>query len=186
MKKVLLSIVAFALFVLGAACDSQPWIVVRQAAPDPFLGHTQFRLELIHFEHAQIGDRPSEAAFLSDKRRKELDDWEVAKRGMNDNFAQGLAEGHVLIDQGAPFVIRPIVSFADPGKYAFIYARNTNVSLTVQLVDANSQQVLDEIGIAVTVGSSMYDPSADHRLREAADTLGKLAANYVSRRAAGR
>lgn len=184
MKNILVSVVVIALGLVCSACGHAPWTIVRQAAPDPFVGKNQFTVEGLDFEHVQIGDRPSEAAFLADKAAKEKDDWDAAKKGMNESFNGGVAEtgAGLQLAAGAPYIVRPLVSFADPGKYAVVYARATVVNLTVQVVDASNQQVLDEIGIMADVGASIYDPSADHRLREAAELLGKLTGRYLKTR----
>jgi hypothetical protein len=184
MKNLLLGTVVGSLGLVCAACGHQPWVVVKQATPDPFVGKNQFTIEALDFSHVQVGDRPNEAAFLQDKEAKEKDDWENAKKGMNESFNTSLAEAGagLAFAPGAPYVVKPMVSFADPGKYAVVYSRSTVVNMTVQVVDASNQQVVDEFGIRADVGASIYDPSADHRLREATETLGKLTARYVKSR----
>jgi hypothetical protein len=184
MKNLLLGIVVLTLGLVCAACGHPPWTIVRQATPDPFVGKNQFTALTLDFSRVQVGDRPTEAAFLADKEAKEKDDWEATKKGMNESFNTSVAEAGagLVFAPGAPYVVKPIVSFADPGKYAYVYNRATVVNMTIQVVDASNQQVLDEIGVRAAVGASIYDPSADHRLREAAEMLGKLTARYLKSR----
>jgi hypothetical protein len=184
MKRNLLAITAAAALLSTAACGRQPWTVVKQATPDPFVGKSQFTVEPLNFEHAQIGDKPNEQAFLADKEQKEKDDWDAAKKTVNASFTSGMAQSGsgLQLGDGAPFVVRPIVTFADPGKYAVVYARSTQVTMSLQILDASNQQVLDEIGISSAVGASLYDPTANHRMGEAAEELGKLAGMYMKRR----
>jgi hypothetical protein len=184
MKNLLLGSVVLVLGLVSSGCGHPPWTIVRQAVPDPFVGRNQFTVEALDFEHVVVGDRSSEAAFLADKEAKEKEDWAVAKKGMDEAFRGGVAEvgAGLAFAPGAPYIVKPLVSFADPGRYAVVYSRATTVNVTIQVIDASSQQVLDEIGIRSAVGASIYDPSADHRLREAANILGGLTARYLKTR----
>jgi hypothetical protein len=172
------------LALASAGCGHKQWTVIRQAAPDPFVGKNQFTLEKMHFEGMSVGMNPSEAAFLADKSAKDKQDWEDAKNGMIEAFSGGVSstgEGLKLAD-GSPYLLRPIVNAVDPGRYAVVYGRDTDLTMTVQIVDGSSGQVLDEVGIHTSVGASLYDPSADHRMREAAEKLGKIAGEYLKTR----
>ncbi len=184
MKSKLLGVVAAATLLSTAACGRVPWTIVKQATPDPFVGKSQFSVDPLNFDHTQIGDQPSEQAFLASKEQKEKDDWAAAKTQMNASFTGGIAEAGagLQLGNGAPYIVRPVVSFADPGRYAVVYSRATQVTMSVQIVDASNQQVLDEIGISTGVGASLYDPTANHRLSEAADELGKLTGRYLKTR----
>lgn len=184
MKNVLLGIVVLALGLVCSACGHAPWTIIRQATPDPFVGKNQFTIEALDFGQVAVGDCPSESAFLADKEAKEKEDWAAAKKGMDEAFHSGMAEvgAGLAFGPGAPYIVKPIVSFADPGRYAVVYSRATTINMTIQVIDASSQQVLDEIGIHSAVGASLYDPSADHRLREAANMLGGLTAKYLKKR----
>ena len=49
----------------GASCGPS-WTVVRQAAPNPFLGKTNFAVDAIHYDNLMIGKK-SEAEYLGGK-----------------------------------------------------------------------------------------------------------------------
>jgi hypothetical protein len=137
-------------------------------------------------DHYAVESSATEEEYLADKPPNERADWESAKKTMAQAFSGALAaEGAGLqFADGAPFIVRPIVTAVDPGRYAVVFARATTLSLTVQLLDAGSQQVLDEINLQTAVGASLYDPAAEHRMGEAAEELGKLTARYVKQRVA--
>jgi hypothetical protein len=182
----LAAVPALAIAVLSsAACGGVPWTVMRQAAPDPFVGHGQFTVERLHFEQTRIGGK-TEAEYAADKQPEEQQSWQADKDAMSEQFASGLAsEGEGVVTEVAQggAIVRPTVSFIEPGFYAGVAAHPTEVDLDVQILDPQGN-VQDVIGIRVVVGASLTNPASGSRLRQAAARLGEITAQYLKTRVA--
>lgn len=168
------------------ACGPR-WTVVRQATPDPFLNHPAFSVEPLHFEPTQVGGK-SEAAYLATKDPQQQQTWQADKEAMSERFAAGLAEASDGLQVGgaaapAGGLVRPVVTFIEPGYYAGISAGSTRVNMTVQILDAQ-KQVQDEIAISASIGANMVNSASGTRLRKAATELGKITASYLKTRVA--
>jgi hypothetical protein len=172
------------LVVLSTACGV-PWTVVRQAAPDPFVGHGQFMVEHLHFEQTRVGDK-SEAEYAAGKQPEEQQSWQADKDAMADQFAAGLAsEGEGVVQVGGPggSIVRPTVTFIEPGFYVGVASHPSEVDMDVQVLDPQGR-LEDEIAIRVVVPASMTNPASGSRLRQAAERLGEIAAKYLKTRVA--
>jgi hypothetical protein len=179
----LLSVALFALLL--TACGPR-WRVVRQASPDPFAGKPDFTIEKIHFDHLEVGEK-SEQDYLAGKDDQQRASWQADKEAMSEAFAvavatseQGLSIGPVRPNAA---VVRPIVSFIEPGFYVGVAAGNTRVNISVQVLDAQGA-VLDEITITSTIAASMTNSASGTRLRQAGEDLGHVTAKYLHTRVA--
>jgi hypothetical protein len=172
---------AFAL-LLTAACGT-PWTVVRQASPDPFAGKPDLIVEPLHFDSTQVGEK-SEKEYAAGKQPDEQASWQADKQGMSERFEAGLmSEGEGTLHVGGPggATVRPIVTFIEPGFYAYVASHPSEVDISVMVLDA-AGNVADEITAKVVVGASMTDPASGTRLRQAAERLGKIVAQYLKTR----
>jgi hypothetical protein len=177
---------AKALLLLSLATGCGPrWTVIRQATPDPFLHRPQFAVERLHFEWLRVGDK-TEAEYMAEKTPEQKDSWDADKARMVEAFARSVAEAERGIQitpapvQGGS-IVRPIVTFIEPGFYAAIASGATRVHLTVQLLDAWGRP-LDEIRIESAVPASMTNAASGTRMRQAAEDLGEVTAKYMQTR----
>lgn len=166
------------------ACGN-PWVVVRQASPNPFVGHRTFGIDAMHYENLRVGGN-TEAEHLADKDPAQRASWEQDKAGLDTEFRGGLTEelrGHPLVAPGGdPFTMRPHVTFIEPGIYTHFFNRATEVHLTVFFLDARTGAVLDEIQFECTEEPTITTPSSGQRLRTCGSRLGSLVAEYVAAR----
>jgi hypothetical protein len=177
----LLSLLLLLTSLLVVGCGGgHKWIVIRQAVPDPFAGHPQVIVEPVHFDQARVGEK-SEVEYASEKKAEAQDKWEDAKAAFSESFGAALAQspGVQVGPQGA--VVRPIVTFIEPGYYAFVSARPSIVRLTIQLLDPQGAPQ-DEIVIEVKVGASMNRAGVGTRLREAGERMGTITGAYLRTR----
>jgi hypothetical protein len=164
------------------ACGPQ-WVVIRQATPDPFVHHPQFKVEPLHFEQTRVGEKP-EAEYAAGKQPDQQQSWTEDKQGMNERFSVALAtsiDGLQINGVADAPTIRPIVTFIEPGFYAGVAAAATEVNLTVQILTPNGE-VADEIAMHARVPAGLMNPSAGNRVRQAANELGKITAKYLKTR----
>ncbi len=73
--------------------------------------------------------------------------------------------------------------FLDPGKYAFVYARDADVRARV--VFTIGPNVVDEIEIRRVVNASSRQASINERVQIAGEQIGRLAGKYVRRAQSG-
>ena len=73
--------------------------------------------------------------------------------------------------------------YLDPGKYAFVYARDTDVRARV--VFTVGAAVVDEIEIRRVVDSNSRQGSINERVNIAGEQIGRLAGKFLRRGAAG-
>jgi hypothetical protein len=178
-----------ALLLFAVGCGP-PWIVVAQARPNPFIAHTQFSVEPVHMENLTIGEK-SEAAWLSEKDGEQRVSWRMDKEALAARFLGHLTSGvpELRMIPGPPpdgqtFIIRPTVSFIEPGFYAVVASGATRVRMTLQIL-STAGMILDEIKIEVAIQASLTNPSIGGRVRDAADRLGEIAARYLRKRTSG-
>jgi hypothetical protein len=161
------------------------WNVIQQAVPDPFVSQHQFFIEAVHADHFYVGDLP-EPVYLSGKTPEQQASWQADKQDMITRYSEGVmsdGEGLLFPTQPNPeaFVIRPIVEFVEPGFYGVVVSRATEVAMRVEILAPNGQ-LLDAIGIRSTIGASMINPASGTRLRQAAEDLGRVTADYLKTR----
>jgi hypothetical protein len=182
-RLVLPALSLLSLLSLLSACGGVPWTVVRQAAPDPFVGQGQFAVEHLHFEQTRVGDK-AEADYAASKEPEQQQSWQADKDAMAAQFLAGLSsEGEGVVSVGGPggAIVRPIVTFIEPGFYVGVAAHPSEVDMDIQVLDAQGQ-LRDEISVSVIVGASMTNPASGSRLRDAAERLGEITARYLKTR----
>jgi hypothetical protein len=177
------SVVA-ALACMALGCGPR-WTVIQQAVPDPFFNQRQFFIEGVHTERLFVGEL-SEPVYLSGKTPEQQASWQSDKQDMAARYSEGLiseAEGLVFPTQPTPstFIVRPIVDSVEPGFYAFVASHPTEVEMRVELVALNGQ-VLDAIHIRSVIGASMVNAASGTRMRQAAEDLGRVTAEYLKTR----
>ena len=175
---------AFALTLLLAGCGPR-WVIVRQANPNPLQGAAKFAIEPMHFESVSVGGK-SEAEYMSGKDDKSVASWQEDKGGTTAAFTgrlqykggeAGLAFSGMPPADEQTFIIRPIVTFWEPGFYVGVSHRDSEMRLTVQVI--GPQGVIDEITIYSRAGASLTSPSSGGRMRTCGEDLGNVVANYL-------
>ena len=176
---------------LLAACG-HPWKVAVQAAPNPFYGKGRFGVIPVTFNQLIVGDK-TEREWMSEKDGDQQASWQEDKGAMNEKFTAALVEGgasygvSIVRSTGpgdAPFLIRPNVTFYEPGIYSFVFNKNTVVKMTIQITDPTGQ-VLDEVLIERMSPATITNPSSGGRARDAAAQVGKVMAKYLQFRVGG-
>jgi hypothetical protein len=171
---------------LLCACAA-PWQVVRQADPNPFAGAREFGLEPVGFDGLRVGDG-AEAAWLGGKDAAEVAAWHEGKAALESEMRAGLAgavRGHPLLEPGAArWSLRPNVTFIEPSV--------TKVELTLSIVDAARDAVLDQVRFecvekpgrtsGLMVSQVPTGQSVGERVRACGRRLGEAVAAYVKDR----
>ncbi|APR84583.1 Hypothetical protein A7982_09932 [Minicystis rosea] len=188
-----------ALGALAMGC-APTWHVVAQAAPDPFLNQRRFAVSPIDFSGLHVGGK-TEAQYLSEKDAKQQASFIEDKAALNDKFLEELrASAHgaaieVVPATGpsdAPFIIRPSVTFVEPGFYVGVASGASQVEMTVRITTPDGR-VLDEIALAhgtdsrsgFSVGGISLNPSSGGRLRKDGEALGNIVGAYLKTRVSG-
>jgi len=173
-----------AAFLVGCAT---PWKVVRQADPNPFSGAREFGLEPLVFDGLRVGSG-TEATYLSGKDAADVAAWHEGKAALEGEMRAGLAgalQRHPLLAPGAArWSLRPNVTFIEPAI--------TKVEMTLFLVDAQSDSVLDEVRFeciekpgqtsGLMVSQVPTGQSVGERVRACGRRLGEQAAEYLRAR----
>lgn len=176
---------------LLAACG-YPWKTSVQAAPNPFIGQGRFGIIPVTFDRLIVGDK-SESEWMSEKDEQQRMSWREDKGGINEKFTAALIEGAasdtiqvVRATSGgdARYLLRPNVTFIEPGVFTAFFNKDTIMRMTIQITDP-SGRVLDEVLIERRVVASMTNPSTGGRMRDAAEQLGNLMARYLLFRVKG-
>lgn len=178
--------------LVGAGC-APAWTVVRQASPNPITPQTSLAVEPIRFEGLMVGKK-TEEAYLAEKKPEQQASWKADQAAMDQVFsstlvsqARGLQIAAGAPEQGGPYLIKPAVTFIEPGVFTAVFNMPSQVHMTVQITDPQGA-VADEIRMKVSVasGNIMGVPtmvSVGERLRECAKRLGTLTARYLRQRA---
>jgi hypothetical protein len=176
-----------ALLALSLACVAcgPPWELVAVAVPNPFANNKSFAVEPVRYEGLLIGEK-TEAEYLSGKddgqRESFGEDKSTFARAFADQLAEELPEVRFVAAPGpSPFLVRPHVTFIEPGFYAYVAARPTEVEMTLEIM-ATTGQMLDVVKFRATVGATMTNPSSGGRLRAAGEILGGNVAEYMRTR----
>ncbi len=175
----------------GTGCGGPRWVVVRQAAPNPLHGQSQFVIEAVTYPNLLIGDKP-EAAWLSEKKEDarqsfEGDKTETAKNLIEQLIARAGSRGIQVIPwSGAPgaFNLRPAITFFEPGNYNGFVNTATTVQISVQVLSAQGQ-IIDEVVFRSDVPATLYNPTSGGRMQLAGKDLGGQIANYLIWRSLG-
>lgn len=183
------SLILGTLLVGLVGCAHQQWQVVSQANPNPLLGQKQFAVAPLDFSKLTVGEK-TEEGYLSEKNAEDKAGWAEAKAGLQEEFnksvrVKGTESGLQLSlgETGAPFIIKPKVDFIEPGFYALVAAKPSQVKMTISIV-APDGSTKDEILVENATGASMGNASAATRLREDGEALGEYVAKYLSSRVA--
>jgi hypothetical protein len=186
----LLGLAALSLSALAGVGCGPPGIVIRQGAPNPFVGKSEFVVEAVAYPGLQVGDK-TEAAYLSDKKPEQQQSFEADKTETAKNLLESLTVEagkrgiRITPSSGTPgmFNIRPVVTFFEPGNFNGFVNIATVLKATMQILDAQGQ-VIDEVQFQATVGASLVNPSSGGRMHSAGKILGTDMARYLTFRAA--
>jgi hypothetical protein len=181
-----LSLRVFLLFALALVTGCGPrWTILAQAQPDPLLGAKAFYIEPIHFDPPIVGDK-TEAEYLADKSPDQRDSWLTDKSDTSTRYMAtliGSFPGVQFATGPAPgvFIVRPIVSFIEPGFYAGIAAAPTVLRMRVVVLTSQGGLV-DDFLVPSVIGASMVYASSGSRMRLAGEDLGRVTADYLKLR----
>jgi len=180
---------AVALFAVVLTGCGPKWIVVAQAAPNPFINQSRFSVLPVDFRGLEVGAKP-ESLYLAEKSEEQRQSFLGDKAGLNEEFTGALIKQarelglDVVLATGpndAPFQIRPSVSWLEPGWYIGIMSAPSQVKMMLQIVLPDGR-VLDEIRIQHGTNGSIIDAASGTRLRSDGRGLGALSAIYLNSR----
>jgi hypothetical protein len=100
------------------------------------------------------------------------------KLSAEEEFDEGVDDADVA---EGPFVIKPHITFMEPGYYAWITKSSSVITMAVQITDSRGK-LLDEIEITYAWGASMVDAASGTRYRKISDQLGRIVAQYLDHR----
>ena len=100
------------------------------------------------------------------------------KLSAEEEFDEGVDDADVA---EGPFVIKPHITFMEPGYYAWIAKSSSVITMAVQITDSRGK-LLDEIEITYSWGASMVDAASGTRYRKISDQLGRIVAQYLDHR----
>jgi hypothetical protein len=182
-----------ALAALLTGC-SPNYHVIQQASPNPFVGQTRFAVMPVEMKGLRVGDK-TEESYLAEKDEGQRESFRVDKEAMQHRFDAALVSG--ARDEGievgaagqAPFVIRPRITFVEPGFYAVVASGRSRVEMRIQITTPDGK-VLDEIEAwnetdsrsGASVGGISLNPSSGGRLRDDAAGIGQTLADYLAER----
>src|SRR5690606_20391893 len=90
----------------------------------------------------------------------------------------------VVPGEDADYIIEPRVPWMEPGFYAVVASKPSEVQMVVRILD-RSGQLVDEIELSHQTGASMTNPAVGNRLRDDAEAIGAYVAEYLEARAVG-
>ncbi len=178
------------LFGLFLVACGPPYRVISQASPNPFVGANKFVVMPIDYSGLHVGSK-TEAEYTEGKDDKQAASFEGDKEGMNNTFQATLkekaAKNSIGVDVAAgevtTFVIKPFVSFVEPGFYAYVASHPSKVTMNVKITDKDGKE-LDEILVEHGTAATMTNPSSGGRLRDDGEALGAYVARYLEDRTA--
>lgn len=187
-RRSMLAVGLASLAVLCTGCFNN-WRVLSQATPDPFLNQGKFGLLPIEYTNLRVGSK-TEADYLAGKDEKQQQSFVGDKEGINEQFAKALIERanddgiEIALASGpgdAPFMIRPAVTFVEPGFYAYIAAQPSKIEMTLRITTPDGR-VLDEIALDHSTPATITNPSSGGRWRDDGKGLGKTVGRYLQTR----
>jgi hypothetical protein len=196
-------LLAFAVLALLLTGCGPPWSVVQQTTPNPFVNQRRFAVAPTDFSALRIGSK-SEAEYLDGKDAKQQLSFQTDKTAANEEFTRALIsrardEGvEIFLATGpsdGPFVIRPAMTFFEPGFYVGVVSAPSrlDVSFRITMPDGTT---LDEILMshrtaAPTIDNNLLGAmlnvdkmSSGGRLRADAEWIGKTGGKYLMTRVA--
>lgn len=182
-------IAACSLFALTALGCGPTWIVVKQQNPNPMMGAKEFLLAPVSYVGLKVGTL-SEAEYLASKDQESqqsfLGDKAEAAKNLSDVLIAKAAQGGVSVRPAAEtpgsFVLRPNITFVEPGTFTGFVNIATTVEMRLEIVDAQ-QQVVDEVIFKADIQPSLSNPSSGGRMHSAGKNLGDQTAQYILARA---
>jgi hypothetical protein len=187
MNKLWLAFALFSIASLALVTGCGPrWQVVKQAAPNPMVADSKFFVEKPDFDAARVGGK-SDADYAAGKNPEQAASWQADKAAFMEEFGSGYTDARETVGvasaPGEGFVVKSHVTWIEPGFYAAVAARPTEVKMTVQVLDKGGV-VQDEFLIHSAIPASMTNPSTGGRLRDAGKDLGHVVAKYMRKRTA--
>jgi hypothetical protein len=182
-RRIVLLLVGISIALLGCG---PPWQVVRQATPNPLVGVKTFALKPIDFTGLRVGEK-TEQGYLAEKDEESRSNWVGDKKGMNEEFTKTLLEGSndagIAVKPGgeADFTVEPKVPWLEPGFYAAVVNKASEVQLTLIIRDKDGK-VVDEVTMKHSTAANLTNPAVGNRLRDDAEALGEYAAEYLKSR----
>lgn len=184
------SFLLLSLLVLALVGCSPRWVIRQQAVPNPLLNQRKFNLEGIHWDQLRIGGK-TEAEYLGGKDAEQAASFQSDKRSFEEKFVGALtsrSEGIQYVPappgEAGAFIVRPIVTFFEPGFYVGVAHRDSEADITVQIFSPDGK-IVDEITIHSYVAATMTSPSSGDRMRKCGDDLGAVTAKYMTKRVTG-
>jgi hypothetical protein len=175
---------------LVTGCANTPWTIVHEAPSAPYGKTSNMTIDDLTFDDLKVGEK-TEAQYLSAKSERSQQSFLADKEAMTSEFRRGFdAERGSLpiipagIPGSQPFVVKPSVTFIEPGFFgAGVLSKPTEIRVTVDVFDPKGD-VVDEIIISEKIhGTLENDPASGTRMREAAEKIGRDAAVYLKQRA---
>lgn len=162
-----------------------PWQVVKQAAPNPFLGKKAFGALPMDYTGMEIGGK-TEAEYVADKDADSRQKWEGDKGAIAGNYVGQLigkaSEAGIQVTPGpGEFIVKPRTVFVEPGIYTAIYNKASQLRVNVQVTDAQGA-VLDEFIVKSATAADFGNISSGQRLRKDAENVGRYSGMYLQSR----
>jgi hypothetical protein len=175
------------LLTLVAGCGPR-WAILAQANPDPLVGAKDFYIEPIHYDGLIVGSK-GERDYQADKSPDQQESWRVDKLETGARYADAVraeSPGLRFTTAAAPgvFIVRPVVSYIEPGFYAAFVAKPTELRMVVQILSSDGRMI-DEIALHSVIGASLIYPASGTRMRLAGEDLGRVTAQYLRKRVTG-
>ncbi|MBK6513643.1 MAG: hypothetical protein IPG04_05820 [Polyangiaceae bacterium] len=185
----ILTLLCLGLFLTGCG---KPWKVIQQAEPNPFIGKKEFVVMPVDYSGLMVGSK-TEEEYLSEKKDKTVDSFQADKVDMNslvlDNMRSVASKNGVKIataeGEVTTFVIKPHIPFMEPGFYAVVVSKASEVKMRLKIEDKDGK-LLDEIEIRhQTPPSNWGNVASGSRYRSDAEAIGKIVGRYISERVMG-
>lgn len=178
-----------------------PWKAVIQARPNPFVGRTQYAVLPVSYDNLMVGETP-ERIYLAEKDNEKRASWEADKASINELYTNalvaaaadaGLSVVRATGPTSAPFLIRAQILMMEPGFYAAIVNKDSEIRMVVQITDPRGA-VYDEIQIhrvVTNAGQGVVDAAisgtltSGGRLKQAGEDAGHVTGKYLQFRFEG-
>lgn len=189
MRRTTLALALWLCVAFAIGCGPS-WTVLRETVPSPMYRKNGFVVMPIDFTGLRVGD-VTEADHMADKDADQRRDWVGDKVAMNQEYAEHLiasAHEHGLDvlpgPASAQFFIYPKVTWLEPGFYAYVASQPSEVEMIVRITRPDGS-LIDEIMIRHSTAADMINASSGQRLRDDAEGLGKITADYLQSKVTG-
>ena len=188
------AVVVAAMALVGVGCGPS-WQVVKQANPNPFVGVKNFSLENVSYPQGgiQVGDK-TEDAWLAEKKPEQVESYKKDKDDTANAIAKKLTENKSglafsQVPPGTPaagdtFLVKPIITFLEPGIFTAVFNIATTVRMSAQVLD-KSGTVVDEIAFTASQPADLYHPATGPRMVNCGEELGEQLVKYLQSRTTG-